>query len=846
MKKILLVLNFSVIALFASSQDNCGSAINLGTMPAPSPCPVGTGTMFTYNGDNFGATAENPYSSLVCMDAPAADVWFTFVASGNEMILDFTSGFDDANIGIYYDGACGNLTGLFCESSTNGNISTTLQPFTPGDTYYMQISGIDENDFSNFTLNMTMYMNCDLCVLESYITATPPPNAGIYLPGQTVQFCYTITEYDQVSTNWHHGVVPDFGAGWDLSTLTPISSPVAGGNYIWVWGNGPQGEGWWVDYTLPQDGNFSNNFGDPDIDGVGNWTFCWEITTDANCIPGGDAGMTVDTWADGETGNWTSLACENDPILPFQAIIQCCDIPIITSVPTSCIGSTDGSATAQGQGGVSPYDYVWTQGGATIYTDNDNAGVSSMSGLADGLYTVYVTDDTGCQQIIDITVGAGGSGPVANNQTPILCEDTFGSGTASNIDLTTNETSINGGPGISYTWYSDAGLTVSVPNPTSSSITNGQVFYVEVNDGACASIATVTYTINSLPNVSASNNGPVCANASAFSLDEAGGDAITWLWSSNGGATISTNDIQSPNVSGAIDGEVFTVVVTDVNGCSNSAQTTISFFPTPTAGALTGGGTYCQGDVIGDITLTGMTGQTDWTIYYTLDGTAMNATGSDPINLGNTPGVYSLDSIMDGNGCTNTASGTDQIVVNPIPPAPSAGVDTTYCSSDNFADMFATGSGIFTWYSDSLLNNSLGQNSTWSPGNISSTTTFYVTETILNCEGPATPVTITIEYCEIIVPTAISPDGDGINDTWEIVELDAVYPNNDVYIYNRWGALIFEHHSDNGANPYNDPENQWDGTYNQKALPTGSYFFIIQYNDKDEGSSSGAVTILNK
>ena len=51
----------------------------LGQQPTPAAC--GTGSTLSYSGTTTGATAENPYSSLTCMDAPAADVWVTFTCN---------------------------------------------------------------------------------------------------------------------------------------------------------------------------------------------------------------------------------------------------------------------------------------------------------------------------------------------------------------------------------------------------------------------------------------------------------------------------------------------------------------------------------------------------------------------------------------------------------------------------------------------------------------------------------------------------------------------------------------------------------------------------------------------
>ncbi|MEX2483435.1 MAG: hypothetical protein WED10_02695, partial [Brumimicrobium sp.] len=407
MKKLFTIITSILLTSFAFSQgDICSNATDLGALPDPDDCPSGAGTTFTYNGTTVGANAENPYSSLACMDAPAADVWVSFVASGNDMDLEFTSGLNGANIGIYSGTDCNNLTGIFCENSNNGDISATLSPLNPGQTYYMQISGEDELDESNFTLELTNFDNCDLCVLNSNLTASPAPANGYYLPGQTVEFCLEITDYEQVSANWIHGVIPSFGSSWDTGSLTPISSPNAAGGYDWIWTNGSEGLGWYVD---DGDGDVSNNFGDSDVDGTGSWTFCWEITVSSSCTPNGDLSSSVNTTADGETGSWTSTACTGDPDMPFQAAMICCDVPDVSFVDESCPGAADGSISAIGQGGTAPYDYVFeNSSGTVIYSENNvSDGVASTAtGLAADTYTVIVTDDTGCEQLVDVTISS--------------------------------------------------------------------------------------------------------------------------------------------------------------------------------------------------------------------------------------------------------------------------------------------------------------------------------------------------------------------------------------------------------------------------------------------------------
>jgi gliding motility-associated-like protein len=72
-------------------------------------------------------------------------------------------------------------------------------------------------------------------------------------------------------------------------------------------------------------------------------------------------------------------------------------------------------------------------------------------------------------------------------------------------------------------------------------------------------------------------------------------------------------------------------------------------------------------------------------------------------------------------------------------------------------------------------------------------------------------------YKNVIVPNAFSPNGDGINDNWIIRGLSS-YPDADLRVYNRYGQTIFHSKS------YNTP---WNGSYNGKPLPVGTYYYII-------------------
>jgi gliding motility-associated-like protein len=79
-------------------------------------------------------------------------------------------------------------------------------------------------------------------------------------------------------------------------------------------------------------------------------------------------------------------------------------------------------------------------------------------------------------------------------------------------------------------------------------------------------------------------------------------------------------------------------------------------------------------------------------------------------------------------------------------------------------------------------------------------------------------------FIDLIIPEGISPNGDGVNDTFEIVGLED-YPDNHISIYNRWGRLVYE-----SSNYQND----WDGrsqdalTLGTGLLPEGTYFMVLE------------------
>ncbi len=85
-------------------------------------------------------------------------------------------------------------------------------------------------------------------------------------------------------------------------------------------------------------------------------------------------------------------------------------------------------------------------------------------------------------------------------------------------------------------------------------------------------------------------------------------------------------------------------------------------------------------------------------------------------------------------------------------------------------------------------------------------------------------VSIEVNCSGVEVYTAMSPNGDGLNDAFFIANIDA-YPINKLQVFNRHGALVYEK---------SNYQNDWFGTWNGRILPDGTYFYLFEIEDKGQ------------
>ncbi|MCC6463558.1 MAG: Ig-like domain-containing protein, partial [Saprospiraceae bacterium] len=258
------------------------------------------------------------------------------------------------------------------------------------------------------------------------------------------------------------------------------------------------------------------------------------------------------------------------------------------------------------------------------------------------IITYTATDGTGCTNSTTTTitvyplptVSAGTYGPVCVDAADVTLEGTPSGGT-----------------------FSGTGVTGNFFDPTAGTQT---ITYTYTDENSCTNSATTTIVVNPLPVVSAGIYGPVCADAADVALE---GTPAGGLFSGTG----VTGNLFDPSVGT----QIITYAYTDVNGCKNSATTTITVNPLPTA-TISGSATVCLGATAPEITISGTGGTAPYFFTYTINTNTPQQASS---TLGNSVALphptgtagtfeYTLVSVADNNGCSQLQSGSATISVN--------------------------------------------------------------------------------------------------------------------------------------------------------------------------------------
>ena len=396
--------------------------------------------------------------------------------------------------------------------------------------------------------------------------------------------------------------------------------------------------------------------------------------------------------------------------------------PTILGNTTLCQGET---TTLTANGGVS---YTWSN-----TTTNNSISVSQS-----GVYTVTATNAEGCSNTANVTVTVN---PLPNVN--IIGNNSFcqgdnvtltatGASTYAWSDTSTNAAITVSGAGIYTVTGTDANgctntatKTVFV-NPTyntplTHSMCEGESynFYGQNITAAgtythtlqtvngCDSVLTLVVTLEALPPTAITGNTTICEGETTTLIANGG---VSYAWS-NGGAASSINVTESG---------VYTVVATNAEGCSNTANVTVTVNPLPSVNII-GNNSFCQGD---NITLTA----TGANMY------AWSNASTDAAITVSSAGNYTVTG-TDVNGCSNTATKT--VTVNPTY---NVALTHSMCEGEsyNFYGQNLTTAGTYTHTlqtingCDSVLTLTLTMKALPTP---------YISGNMALCEGESTMLT---------------------------------------------------------------------------------------------------------
>jgi len=495
-----------------------------------------------------------------------------------------------------------------------------------------------------------------------------------------------------------------------------------------------------------------------------------------------------------------------------------------TSKDVNCFGGNDGNINISTSGGTQPIFYNWSP----------NVSSSNIAdNLVAGIYSVTVSDNKGCNTVLQINI----------NQPPILVLTTTGNDTVCyGTQVSFGASATGGTPPYVYNW--DNGLG----NGNSFSVTANTTtaYNVTVTDAHLCQIPpqSLTIYVRDLLTVNVSALPDRICEGSQTSLTavvNGGEPPYSYIWdnSSLSGSTASITPLQT---------SVFNITVTD--NCGSPAafdSVTVTVFPVPvisfTADKLSG----CEPLLVNFTGLTSAVVQNwIWNFGDPASNTANTSNLQNPSHIFQNSGTYSISlTAITADGCKNTYTISNMIEVYPNPIAMFSATPNPASTSNAtvvFYDQSINASSWLWTFGDagSASNSATVPNPTHTYSGSGNYNVSLVVESYFGCIDSTSTVIKVNEDFAFWVPSAFTPNDDGINDIFRPKGINVNPDSYNLYIYDRWGKEIFIS---------SDINYGWDGTIygSDKLAPQGVYVWVIRFNELNEGmvhSYIGRVTLI--
>jgi gliding motility-associated-like protein len=266
----------------------------------------------------------------------------------------------------------------------------------------------------------------------------------------------------------------------------------------------------------------------------------------------------------------------------------------------------------------------------------------------------------------------------------------------------------------------------------------------------------------------------------------------------------------------------YTIYVKDAANCIVNQPVTVGLINNLTV-RTNNDTTICRGASFTSVTVSAGTSYT-WTPTAGVSNPAI----ANPVLSPQNTTTYTVTATQ--GSCT----ATDNLVVTVVPGASAnAGPDVSIIAGDVYTIFGTATAGTYNWTPTIGLSSANTLTTNAAP---TTTTTYTLTVTSpQGCTANDNILITVIPYC-VKPMTAFTPNGDGINDLWLITNGNCLISAK-AQVFNRYGAKVFES---------NDYKNNWNGTWDGKPLPDGTYYFVISYKLVNGKTvfEKGNVTIL--